>query len=92
MSEPDSTIPLRELRNDVSEVLRQVQEEGRTIRVTVRGMPAADLVPISERRTWVARQAIETLLRGAPLDAAFAADVAAAMGSTTDEIEAPWTD
>jgi prevent-host-death family protein len=43
------TIPQRELRNNVSEVLRQVQA-GAHLRITVNGRPVADLVPVRERR------------------------------------------
>ena len=74
MSEPDSTIPLRELRNDVSRVLREVDETRRTIRVTVRGRPVADLVPVSRRRTWVAWSELVRLLDETPVDPGFAAD------------------
>ncbi|MGZ5213636.1 MAG: type II toxin-antitoxin system Phd/YefM family antitoxin, partial [Actinomycetota bacterium] len=49
MSEPDRTIPQRELRNHIGKVLREVEEESRTIRVTVDGRPVADLVPVSHR-------------------------------------------
>jgi prevent-host-death family protein len=38
-------IPLRELRNDVSGVLRRV-ESGERLRVTVSGRPVAELVPL----------------------------------------------
>jgi len=73
MSEPGSTIPLRELRNDVSRVLREV-DEGRTIRVTVHGRPVADLVPVSRRRTWVPWSELVRVLAETPVDPGFAAD------------------
>lgn len=41
-------IPQRELRNDIGRVLREVAA-GETIRVTVRGKPVADLVPVTDR-------------------------------------------
>jgi len=41
-------IPARELRNDVSGVLRRV-ESGEHLRVTVSGRPVAELVPLSPR-------------------------------------------
>lgn len=43
------SIPQRELRNNVAEVLRQV-EAGARLRVTVRGRPVAELVPLQEDR------------------------------------------
>jgi prevent-host-death family protein len=44
----DRTIPLRELRNDVSAILRAVEEERATYTITVRGKPVARLGPVSE--------------------------------------------
>ena len=41
-------IPARELRNDVSAVLRRV-EAGERLRVTVSGRPVAELVPLPKR-------------------------------------------
>jgi prevent-host-death family protein len=41
-------IPARELRNDVSGVLRRV-EAGERLRVTVSGRPVAELVPLPTR-------------------------------------------
>jgi prevent-host-death family protein len=42
-------IPARELRNDVSAVLRRV-ERGERLRVTVSGRPVAELVPLGRPR------------------------------------------
>jgi prevent-host-death family protein len=41
-------IPARELRNDVSAVLRRV-EAGERLRITVSGRPVAELVPLPGR-------------------------------------------
>jgi len=76
--EPIREIPQRELRNDAGRVLREVAA-GRSYRVTVDGRPVADLVPIEGRRRFVPRTDIESIVRQAPLDPAFAADVAAAL-------------
>lgn len=46
------TIPQKQLRNDVSEVLRRV-ESGETLTVTVAGRPVTELSP-AQRRRWVA--------------------------------------
>ena len=91
MSEPDRTIPQRELRNHIGKVLREV-EEGRTIRVTVDGRPVADLVPVRQKRTWVPWHVIEEIIREAPLDKNFKRDVDEVMGETIDEMRDPWTD
>lgn len=40
-------IPQRELRNDISRVLREV-EAGERLRITVDGRPVADLVPLAD--------------------------------------------
>jgi len=45
------TIPQKELRNDVSAVLRRV-EAGETLVITVAGRPVAELSPTGRRR-WV---------------------------------------
>ncbi len=44
------TIPQRELRNDVSAVLREAQA-GTCFTITVRGRPVARLVPFTESAT-----------------------------------------
>jgi len=85
MSAPDREIPQRELRNDVSGVLREVLG-GATLRVTVRGRPVADLVPVSPSRQFVSRSDVERLLREAPLDADFTRDLESAVGATVDEL------
>jgi prevent-host-death family protein len=43
-----SDVPARDLRNDVSAVLRRV-EAGERLRVTVSGRPVAELVPLPTR-------------------------------------------
>lgn len=85
MSESIRRIPLRELRNDVSRILKEV-EAGVTYRVTVDGKPMADLVPIRERRTFVPWPIIERIIREAPLDPGFMADVR----DPDDVMEDPW--
>lgn len=44
-SHPPTTIPQRELRNNVSEVLRRA-EAGERIKVTINGRPVAEVGPI----------------------------------------------
>ena len=85
MVKPDRVIPQRELRNDVAEVLRDVAA-GRSVRITVRGRPIADLVPVSEARQFVPRSEFEPILTNGSLDAGFMRDVQAALGSTIDEL------
>ena len=82
---PDRTIPQRELRNNVSAVLRAV-EAGETFTVTVRGRPVARLVPPGEAgapRVDVDRATLRRIL-AQPLDPDLAADL--------DAVEAPLDD
>lgn len=84
MDEPRE-IPQRELRNDISAILEQVAD-GAHFRVTVRGKPAADLVPPSSGRRFIRRAEVERIMNAAPLDAAFLGDVAAILHQTVDEL------
>jgi prevent-host-death family protein len=85
MSEPDREIPQRELRNHVSAVLREVTR-GARLRITVDGRPVADLSPIEERHRFVPWGEVECILREAPLDPGFAADVMSVVPETIDEL------
>jgi prevent-host-death family protein len=83
----DRTIPQRELRNNISEVLRAA-EAGETFTVTVRGRPVARLGPPGEAgqpRTDVDRETLRRIL-AAPLDDSFASDLDAAEAPVDD----PW--
>jgi len=84
VTEPTRTIPQRQLRNDISAILREV-EGGAILRVTVGGRPVADLVPISTRRRFVPREVVERILRNSPLDSHFDRDVADALDDRTPE-------
>ncbi|NHN56578.1 type II toxin-antitoxin system prevent-host-death family antitoxin [Calidifontibacter sp. DB0510] len=57
-----ATIPQKQLRNDVSDVLRRV-EAGETLTVTVAGRPVAELSP-AQRRRWVAGPALDAVWHG----------------------------
>ena len=84
----DRTIPQRELRNNISEVLRAT-EAGETFTVTVRGRPVARLVPPGEPgrpRTDVDRETLRRILAD-PIDESLAAELDAAEAPVDD----PWT-
>ncbi len=85
MSDPVREIPQRELRNHVSAVLREVAA-GAHLRVTVDGRPVADLLPITERHRFVSRADVERIIRLAPLDPGFEADVASVVPETIDDL------
>jgi prevent-host-death family protein len=78
-------IPQRELRNNVAAVLREV-EAGESLRVTVRGRPVADLVPIDERKRGLSPEEVARIVSQAPLDTGFVADLDAVAGATIDEL------
>ena len=75
------TIPQKELRNQVSEVLRRV-EQGETITVTVAGRPVAELGP-AHRRRWVSGPALAGVWR-CPAPRTLDADLAGMSGGMVD--------
>ncbi|MGH9069372.1 MAG: type II toxin-antitoxin system Phd/YefM family antitoxin [Acidimicrobiales bacterium] len=56
------SIPQKQLRNQVGEVLRRV-EAGETLTVTVAGRPVAELGP-TRRRRWVSGAALASIWHG----------------------------
>ena len=78
-------IPVRELRNDSARILRQV-EAGKRFLITVSGHEVAELVPIGSRSHFMPRSVLEGILREAPLDKDFAADIEKAAGQRVDEL------
>lgn len=83
----DRTIPQRELRNNVSAVLRAA-EAGETFTVTVHGRPVARVVPLGDPgrpRTDVDRETIRRIL-ATPIDDRLAAQLEAAEAAVDD----PW--
>ena len=80
-------IPVRELRNHVSEILRRV-EQGEVLEVTVHGRPVATLSPIRSRPyTMPTRQFLEELRQADPL---LRQQLAAELTDTTDNLLDPW--
>lgn len=57
-----TTIPQKELRNQVGEVLRRV-EAGETLTITVAGRPVAELSPVRRHR-WVSGPALQQVWKG----------------------------
>ncbi len=78
-------IPLRELRNQISRVLRQV-EAGERMTVTVDGRPVADLIPHSGRRTFVSRDDLIRLLEARRPSPDLRDDVRRLIPDTTDDL------
>jgi prevent-host-death family protein len=67
------TIPQRELRNNVSDVLRRA-EGGERFTITVNGRPVAELGPARSHR-FAPAQALAGILAGAPVDTAWAREL-----------------
>jgi prevent-host-death family protein len=85
------TIPQRELRNNVAEVLRRA-EAGTEFTITVRGRPVARLGPAGrsrERRRDVDRETLRAILADTPVDGGFAADITS-MRDTEATVGDPW--
>jgi prevent-host-death family protein len=78
-----ATIPQKELRNNVGEVLRRA-EAGERLTITVSGRPVAELGPAATRR-WVATADLADLWR-LPPDPALARDIEGFGGGLHD----PW--
>ena len=81
-------IPARELRNDVSAVLRRV-EHGEHLRVTVSGRPVAQLLPLPSRPRSMAWNAFFRDSDRWRADAELARELADLLPDTTDELPIP---
>jgi prevent-host-death family protein len=81
-----ATIPQKELRNHVGEVLRRA-EAGEEITITVSGRPVAQLGPIKDRRRWVPSEELTDLWK-APPDPTLMADLEA---FDWDDLRDPWS-
>jgi len=78
-------IPARDLRNDVSGVLRRV-EAGERLRVTVSGRPVAELIPLPTRRQTMTWTHFERHLDGGRADPGLTGDLAELLPDSTDDI------
>jgi len=78
-------IPVRDLRNDSSRILRQV-EAGRRFLITVSGHEIAELGPVASKSDFAPRSVVENIIREAPLDPQFLGDIGAALSQRVDEL------
>jgi prevent-host-death family protein len=76
-----ATIPQKELRNNVSEVLRRA-EAGEEITITVAGRPVAQLGPVTQRQ-WVSARRLRAVWQ-TPAPRTLAADLDRFPGSFDD--------
>jgi len=67
-------IPQRELRNDVSEVLRRA-ERGERLTITVDGRAVAELGPLTDPRVAASPATLTRILADAPVDVTWAEDL-----------------
>ncbi len=77
---------MRELRNDVSKVLRRV-EAGEHLVVTVHGRPVAEIRPLPRKRTWIPVGEVERIFAGAWADPGLLDDLRDAVPDTTDDLD-----
>lgn len=84
-----TTIPLRELRNDVSGVLRRA-EAGEEMTVTVSGRPVARLGPVDQRPTFMPWDELRARLATARPDPGLVDFLRELNSETTDDIKDPW--
>lgn len=81
-------IPARDLRNNVSAVLRRV-EHGERLRVTVSGRPVAQLLPLSTRPRSIAWDAFFRDSHQWRADPGLAGELASLLPGTTDDLPTP---
>jgi len=81
----EARIPVRELRNNVSAVLRRV-EAGESLLVTVDGRPVARLVPLRQRRRFVPAAELARMLEKYSADPGLLDDLRDVYRYATDDL------
>jgi prevent-host-death family protein len=81
-------VPARDLRNDVSAVLRRV-EQGERLRVTVSGRPVAELLPLPARPTSIPWSAFFRDSDRWRADPELTRELANLLPDTTDDLPIP---
>ncbi len=81
----EMTIPARDLRNDVSAVLRRV-EAGERLTVTISGRPVAELSPLGRRPRTMPSGILVAAIHQASADPELTQELAEALPDTTDDI------
>ena len=83
-----TNVPARDLRNDVSAVLRRV-EQGERLRVTVSGRPVAELLPLPTRPRSLPWASFFRESARWQADPGLARDLAVLLPDTTDDLQTP---
>lgn len=81
------TIPQKELRNNIGEILRRA-EAGEEFTITVSGRPVATLGPLDRDRTWVDSSVLDELW-SLPVDPTWEKDLEKFGGM---ELRDPWAE
>lgn len=84
-----TTIPQRELRNNVSDVLRRAQG-GERFTITVAGRPVAQLGPPPQPARTASVAELQQILDSTPVDAGWHGDLARARGEDRAAARDPW--
>jgi prevent-host-death family protein len=84
-----TTIPQRELRNNVSEILRRA-EQGERFTITVSGRPVAELGPPASERRGASVEELWRLLAENPVDAGWADDLRRMRDEDRANARDPW--
>jgi len=85
-----ATIPQRELRNNVSAILRRA-ESGEHFIVTVDGRPVAELGPQAQSRPPAPPARLSEILRDAAVDRGWASELAALRDEDQAAAHEPWS-
>lgn len=80
-----STISVRQLRNEVSDIVRRA-ERGEELTVTVNGRAAARIVPLSSKPRSIPWSVLTAAMAGAAADAGLVAELAEVLAETTDDV------
>lgn len=83
------TIPQRELRNEISDVLRRA-ERGEHFTITVDGRPVADLGPLSGGKRAAPAGRLTDILVDTPVDPAWSEELRRLRAEDDDAASDPW--
>jgi len=84
-------IPQRDLRNNLSEVLRRA-ERGERLTITVDGRPVAELGPLTRPHRLAGAEQLRRILADNPVDPEWAADLEHLRAEDRGVSRDPWTD
>jgi prevent-host-death family protein len=83
------TIPRRELRNNVTDVLRRA-ERGERFTITVNGRAVAELGPLGPGARTRGARTLDAVLADTPVDAGWAADLDDLRQADSGAADNPW--